>query len=234
MSPSAADAELAARFDVLKHHTPSASGVVEVRYYSEANSLHRYNAARGRFERLLRITCSDPNDPQHGRMRWQTAPPPDPAILLPGATRTATEQIDVPRSTISPTGDVAINLGMWLAVEQAGPYVARAAFNNSVWAETTATLATTTFDFGDGTPPIVCDGVGTPIPAEHLDSPEPGPCGHVYTDHADIGPHTLTITATWRISWQLSNGRAGQLADIVTTAQHDYAVYEVQTVGVSG
>ena len=35
-TPSAADAELAARFDMLQHHTPSASGVVDVRYYSEA------------------------------------------------------------------------------------------------------------------------------------------------------------------------------------------------------
>ena len=209
-------------------------GVVEVRYYSDQNSLHRYNAARGRFERLLRVTCTDPSDPQNGRLRWQAVPPPDPAILLPGATRTAIEQIGAPRPAISPTGDVAINLGMWLAIEQAGPYMARAAFNNSVWAETTATLATTTFDFGDGTPPIVCDGRGTPIPVDRVDSAEPGPCGHVYTDHADIGPHTLTITATWRVTWQLSNGRTGQLAGIVTTAQHDYAVYEVQTVGVSG
>jgi hypothetical protein len=44
----------------------------------------------------------------------------------------------------------------------------------------------------------------------------------------------LTITATWRITWRLSNGNTGQLADIVTSTQHDYAVYEVQTVGVSG
>lgn len=233
-SPSPANAELAARFDTIHHRSPSTSGVVEVRYYSDQNSLHRYNAARGRFERLLRVSCGDPNDPQNGRLRWQTVPPPDPAILLPGATRTATEQIDVPHPVISPTGDVAINLGMWLAVEQAGPYVARAAFNDSVWAETTATLATTTFDFGDGTPPVVCDGNGTPIPADRLDSPEPGPCGHVYTDHGDVGPHALTITATWRVTWRLSNGRTGQLADIVTSAQHDYAVYEVQTVGVSG
>jgi hypothetical protein len=208
--------------------------VVEIRYYSEQNSLHRYSASLGRFERLIRISCTDPNDPQDGRLRWQTAPPPDPAILLPGATQTATEQIGLPVPAVSPTGDVAINLGMWLAVEQAGPYVARAAFNDAVWAETTATLATTTFDFVDGTPPIGCDGRGTPIPPDQLDSPEPGPCGHVYTDHAAIGSHTLTITVTWRITWRLSNGRTGQLADIVTTAQHDYAVYEVQTVGVSG
>ena len=44
----------------------------------------------------------------------------------------------------------------------------------------------------------------------------------------------MTITSTWRITWRLSNGATGQLADIVTSAQHDYDVYEVQTVGVSG
>jgi hypothetical protein len=218
----------------LHHHNATGLGVIEILYYSEQNSLHRYNVDRDRFERLVRISCTDPNDPQNGRLRWQLSPPPDPAILLPGATRTATEQIDIPHPAISPTGDVAVNLGMWLAVEQAGPYVARASFDSAIWAETTATLATTTFDFGDGTPPIVCDGIGTPIPADRLDSAEPGPCGHVYTDHADIGPHTLTITATWRVTWGLSDGRTGQLADIVTSTQHSYTVYEVQTVGVSG
>ena len=233
-TPSAADADLAERFDLIHHRTPSGLGIELYRYYSEQNSLHRYNVDQNRFERLLRVSCTDPNDPQNGRLRWQAAPPPVPTILLPGATRTATEQIGVPHPVISPTGDVAINLGMWLAVEDAGPYVARAAFNESVWAETTAALATTTFELGDGTAPIVCEGHGTPIPADQLDSAAAGPCGHLYTDHADIGPHTMTITATWRVTWRLSNGQTGQLADIVSTARHDYAVYEVQTVGVSG
>ena len=234
-SPAPAGPEVADRYNATVHHrTATGLGIIEILYYSEQNSLHRYNVDRDRFERLVRISCTDPADPQNGRLRWQVTTPPDPAMLLPGATRTATEQIDVPHPAISPTGDVAINLGMWLAVEQAGPYVARAAFNNAIWAETTATLATTTFDFGDGTAPVVCDGVGTPVPADRLDSPEPGPCGHVYSDHADIGPHTLTITATWRVTWRLSNGRTGQLADIVTSTQHTYAVYEIQTVGVSG
>jgi hypothetical protein len=226
---------LVEQLELIERNVTSGLGIeLRFRYYSQKNTLHRYNATRDRFERLLRTICTDTGNPEHGRVRWQAAAPPDPAILLPGATRTATEQIDVPHPAISPNGDVAINLGMWLAVEQAGPYVARAAFNDAVWAETTATLATTTFDFGDGTSPVVCEGFGTPIPLDRIDSAEPGPCGHVYTDHADIGPHTLTITATWRVTWQLSNGQSGQLADIVTTAQHDYSVYEVQTVGVSG
>jgi hypothetical protein len=232
-TPSPASAALVDRYNSLHHREATGLGIIQVLYYSEQNSLRRYNVDRDRFERLVRISCTDPNDPQNNRLRWQVTAPPDPAFLLPGATRTATEQIGVPHPAISPTGDVAINLGMWLAVEQAGPYVARAEFSSAIWAETTATLATTTFDFGDGTP-VVCDGIGTPIPADQIDSAAPGPCGRVYTDHEDVGPHTLTITATWRVTWRLSDGRTGQLADIVTTAQHDYSVYEVQTVGVSG
>ena len=174
--------------------------------------------ALGRFERLLRITCSDPNDPQNGRLRWQNAPPPDPAILLPGATRTATEQIEVPVPAISPTGDVAINLGMWLAVEQAGPYVARAAFNDAVWAETTATLATTTLTSATARHRS-CVTVAAPR-SHPTSSTAPSPDRAVTSTptHAAIGPHTLTVTVTWRITWRLSNGQVGQLADIVTTA----------------
>ncbi len=44
----------------------------------------------------------------------------------------------------------------------------------------------------------------------------------------------MTITSTWRITWRLSNGSSGQLADIVTSATHEFDVFEVQTVGVSG
>ena len=233
-TPSPASAALVDRYNSLHHHDATGLGIIQILYYAEQGSLRRYNVDRDRFERLVRITCTDPTDPQHNRLRWQVASPPDPAMLLPGATRTATEHIGMPHPSISPTGDVAINLGMWLAVDEAGPFVARAAFNDAIWAETTATLANTTFDFGDGMPPLVCDGIGTPIPAGQLDSAEPGPCGHVYTDHADVGPHTLTITVTWRVTWRLSDGRTGQVADIVTSAQHDYAAYEVQTVGVSG
>ena len=204
------------------------------RYYSQNGSLHRYNSATDRFERLMHKVCGDPNDPEHGRIVWQTVAPPDPAILIPEASRTAIEQIQLPVPAISPTGDVAVNLGMWLAVEEAGPYVARAEFNDAVGAETTATLGTTTFDLGDGTPPIVCEGRGTPIPDPNLDSTEPGPCGHVYTELSDIGAHSMTITATWNVTWRLSNDATGNLDDIVTSTQHDYAVYEIQTVGVTG
>jgi hypothetical protein len=206
--------------------------VVEFEFYSIDNALQRYNVSRGEFERRVTRHCSDVDHPDHGEIAWLTVAPPDPAILIPAATRTATERIELPVPAVSPAGDVAVNLGMWLAVEPAGPYTARAAFNSAVWAETTATLVSTTFDPGDGSAPIVCDGFGTPIP--DLDIVEPGPCGHVYADLADIGPRTMTISSTWQVTWQLSNGRSGRLDDIVTTTAHDFTVYEIQTVGVRG
>ena len=172
-TPSPASAELVDRFNSLapprrrsgfEHHPDPLLLRAEL-----APSLQRRHAVAS--SDSFASPAPIPNDPQNSRLRWQVTSPPDPAILLPGATRTATEQIGVPHPAISPTGDVAINLGMWLAVEQAGPYVARAAFNDAIWAETTATLATTTFDFGDGTPPIVCDGIGTPIPTRPARQP---------------------------------------------------------------
>lgn len=210
------------------------SVVVQFEYFSQDNTLQRFNVDTGQFERRVTRICTDRNHPDHGTIEWLTVTPPDPAILIPSATRIATERIELPIPDVSPAGDVAVNLGMWLAVEQAGPYTARAEFNSSVWAETTATHVATTFDPGDGSAPIVCEGAGTPIPDPSIESTDPGPCGHVYADLSDVGPRTMTITSTWHVTWQLSDGRAGQLDDITTTAQHSFLIYEIQTVGVRG
>jgi hypothetical protein len=224
---------LAEKFDELPPVT-HLDGLVTVNigYFSYNGALHRYNLGTGQFERRERRRCSDPDHPDHGQLRWVAVSPPNPAILLPAATRIAIERIDLPQPDVSPTGDVAVNLGMWLAVTPAGPYTARAAFDDSVWAETTATLASTTFDPGDGSAPITCDGFGTPIP--ELEIKSAGPCGHVYDDTDDIGPVEMTITSTWRITWRLSNGATGQSPDVVATTTHTFDVYELQTVGVRG
>jgi hypothetical protein len=205
---------------------------IHIGYYSHNGALHRYNLGSGQFERRERSVCTDPDHPDHGSQRWTVVAPPNPAILLPAATRIATERIQLPQPDVSPTGDVAVNLGMWLAVTPAGPYTARAAFDDRVWAETTATLVSTTFDPDDGSGPIRCDGHGTPIPDPSTTAA--GPCGHVYTDRSDVGRREMTITSTWRVTWRLSNGATGRSADIVTATTHAFEVFEVQTVGVAG
>lgn len=228
-SPSLADA-----FDPSRPAGTGGTIHLELPYYSQDGTLHRYNIGRGTFERWMRTVCTDIDHPDHGRLSWQTVAPPDPALLLPIATRTATEQIEFPVPDISPAGDVPINLGMWLAVAPAGPYTARAELTDAVWAETTATLVSTTFDLGGDIAPITCEGFGTPIPDPDLPTRDAGPCGHVFTRLADRGPHSMTISSTWQVTWRLSSGATGQLDDIVATADHAFAVYEIQTVGVSG
>ncbi len=230
--PFPAAPSLADKFNDVQAGVWDLTITIDLGYYSYDGALHRYNLGTGQFERRERRSCTDPNHPEHGQLRWLVVAPPNPAILLPIATRIATERIELPEPDVSPAGDVAVNLGMWLAVEPAGPYTARAAFNDAVWAETTATLVSTSFDPDDGSAPVTCDGHGTPIP--DLGTRRAGPCGHVYDDRTDIGHRTMTITSTWRITWRLSNGASGQLADIVTSATHEFDVFEVQTVGVSG
>ena len=175
-------------------------------------------SALGRFERLLRITCSDPNDPQNGRLRWQVASPPDPAILLPGATRTATEQIDVPRPCDQPDrrrGDQPRHVARRRAgrpVRRAGRVQRRGLGR----------------DHGDArhdhvrlrrrhaTGRVRRSSARRSHPTSST-APSPDRAVTSTPTTPTIGPHTLTITVTWRVTWRLSNGRTGQLADIVTT-----------------
>ncbi len=162
--PFPAAASLADKFNDVQAGVWDLTITIDLGYYSYDGALHRYNLGTGQFERRERRSCTDPNHPEHGQLRWLVVAPPNPAILLPIATRIATERIELPEPDVSPAGDVAVNLGMWLAVEPAGPYTARAAFNDAVWAETTATLVSTSFDPDDGSAPVTCDGHGTPIP----------------------------------------------------------------------
>jgi hypothetical protein len=165
-----------------------------------------------------------------GDVDWRPVPPPDPMILLDTATDSATETIELPTPDINPATRAAVNLGLWLAVTQAGPYVARAELGPTVWAETTATLDHTTFELGNGDI-VTCDGFGTPIPDHANDSIEQGPCGYTYTEADDVGDTTITVTSTWTITWALSDGRTGTQPDITVATAIPYEVYEIQTVG---
>mgnify|MGYP001816673257 CR=1 FL=1 len=210
--------------------------VISITYYSEDGHLHRWNDVRGRFEAHQIADCARATDPggvTSGDGRWIAAVPPDPAILLPGATREASKPIKPPAPTLSPADRSAVNLGMWLAVQSAGPVSVRAVLG-PVWAETTATMVSTSFDPGNGDDPVVCAGHGTPIPESEKSSIEEGPCGYTYTADTNGEPLDFTITSTWTITWELSDGRTGSEPDILVTTVLPYEVYEIQTVGTDG
>jgi hypothetical protein len=210
------------------------STTITVTYFYDDGVLNRWNDPAGRFEWRQVADCTGathPNGVSTGDVRYTPTEPPDPSILLRRTTVTVTEEIDVPPPRISPSESAAINLGLWLGVEPVEPVVARAQLG-PLWAETTATLESTTFDLGDGTT-ITCPGNGTPIPEHLIDSVEQGPCGHTYSDVDDLDVSEITVTATWAITWELSDGRTGsQSPDIVLSTSLPYEVYEIQTVGV--
>jgi len=210
--------------------------VITITYYSENGRLHRWNDVRGRFEQRQIADCrraTDPGTVTTGDGRWVAVVPPSPAILLSGATSQATRSIHPPTPTLSPVDRAPVNLGMWLAVEPAGPISVRVDLG-PLWAETTATMASTSFDLDAGDPPIVCVGHGTPIPESKKHSPEQGPCGYTYTADTDAESVDITITSTWTVTWELSDGTTGQQPDVVVTSVLPYEVYEIQTIGTDG
>lgn len=210
--------------------------VISITYYSEDGRLHRWSEARDRFEQHQIADCSRATDPggvTSGDGRWVAVLPPSPAILLPAASRQATKPISPPAPTLSPAGRAPVNLGMWLAVEPVGPISVRVDLG-PLWAETTATMVSTSFDPGNGDAPVVCVGHGTPIPESKKNSIEEGPCGYTYTADTNGESLEFTITSTWTVTWELSDGRTGSEPDIVVATVLPYEVYEIQTVGTDG
>lgn len=164
-------------------------------------------------------------------LEWRPVSGPDPEVLADTLYDEVTEQVPLPRPDLSPVGPGFVNLGMWLAVEEPAP-ISVTARAGAVWATTTASLESTTFDMGDGTV-VTCDGAGDPIPDSKLDSvDESDDCGHTYTTLGPDGePFTVTITSTWHVTWVGSGGTGGDLGTLDRTSSVEYEVLEIQTVG---
>ncbi len=79
---------------------------------------------------------------------------------------------------------------------------------------------------------MACPGFGTPIPESALDSIAEGPCGYTYPAAVEGG--AMTVSSTWWVTWELSDGRTGRDADIVVSTVVPYDVVEIQTVGTRG
>jgi hypothetical protein len=83
-----------------------------------------------------------------------------------------------------------------------------------VWAQVVATPVSQSWDFGDGSPPVICRGPGTPLTDndEALDgSPD---CSYRYTVSSKDQPHgryTVRLVVTWQVSWVGSGDSGGIL-----------------------
>ncbi len=151
--------------------------------------------------------------------------------VIDDAVGRAKRAVPAPTLDLSPSPEAGgiVNLGLWLALAPPDPVTVRAEAG-SLWAEATVTLASTTWDMGNGDT-VVCDGAGTPI--VDTESVDEGPCGYTYRQSSpDDAPFVLTVTATWAVTYRSSAG-SGSVGTLDRTASVDYDVDEIQTVGIS-
>ncbi len=161
---------------------------------------------------------------------WQG--PVDPIDLIPGAADRARARLPIPVPNMSPEPEIGsvVNLGLWFAVDDPGVTTARASLGNA-WAEVQGRFDSVSIDPGDGSPPITCEGFGTPYP-EGSNDPAEGPCGHTYLQRTpDDQPHQMTYTITYVLTWTTSAGGSGTLGTFDRAVTFDYDIDEIQTVG---
>ena len=170
--------------------------------------------------RVYAVTCPGLTD-------LRLVDPNRPPNFVPGIRDFAEDLIQLPVPDVNPPVDGSgyVNLGMWLAVEDAAYQPITASAGPTAWMTVTPTPESTTFDFGNGDVET-CDGFGVPI--DDLDTVAEGPCGYTYREP---GTYLVSATTTWALPYVSSFG-SGALDPMVRTTTFDYTVREVQAVGV--
>jgi hypothetical protein len=209
----------------------------DVLVFFEDGSLHRTFVSEQRTYVLQVRVCSDPTHEDHGRERWTVVGPPNPTVYWDELTERVTRRVPLPAPNLGVdlaadgSIDVAINLGLWIAVDNPDDVVARAEPAPGVWAETRATLSHIEFLSGTGGTSGRCEGAGTPLPENAADVIDEGPCGYTYRSDAERGEHTAILRATWTVTNTTSTGASERRPDIVLDTLVPIDVYEIQTVG---
>ncbi|MCW2599476.1 MAG: hypothetical protein JWM02_1305 [Frankiales bacterium] len=171
-----------------------------------------------------------------------------PAVVLAGTlaqTAANSLQLPAPRAARSPAGQALVGLATWFWVDPAQwqPLTQRTTAG-PVWAEVTATPVSTTWDPGDGMGVLACSGPGTPYDRTRPEAQQSTDCSHTYrrssADQPQTGPQvndrffTVTVTATWQITWRGPAGSGGTLAPLTRQSTFALPVAQRQTVVTSG
>ena len=156
-----------------------------------------------------------------------------PREVIDQAALALRKKLPTPTLALSPSATAGgiVNLGMWLAVQDAGD-VSVTAQLGPMWATVRARQRDLTWDMGNGDV-VSCAGVGTPI--VDVSTPDAGPCGYIYRRSSAGLPgsvYTVTSTSVWAVSYTSSAG-AGVLGDVPVSNSFGYRVRELQTIGVS-
>ena len=104
----------------------------------------------------------------------------------------------------------------------------------AVWATVKATPVSLTFDPGDGSDQVSCDGPGRPWEdSDGNNAPDQGACGFQYRKVSGPGydhPFTSTQTITWQLTWTGSGNTSGTLTERTTATSGQLKVLQIQAV----
>jgi hypothetical protein len=166
---------------------------------------------------------------------------PVPAVDPVAVAAQAVSKLELPqpfvRMSPAETAHQVVNVPSWLWIEStAWAPVRSTAEVPGVVVEATATPSSVTWDLGDGTAPVVCEGPGTPYgPQADPDSPSPD-CGHTFERSSAGEPggvFRVVVTAHWSVTWS-GGGKGGNFPDLTTRSELLVKVVEVQSVVVAG
>jgi hypothetical protein len=101
----------------------------------------------------------------------------------------------------------------------------------AVWADVTARPTTQAWDFGDGSPPLVCEGPGTALTDTERALDGSPDCGYRYTVSSKKQPHArymIRVIVTWQVSWVGSGDSGGILEPMQLRQAMAYTVRQAR------
>ncbi|PTH88275.1 hypothetical protein C9J60_15635 [Streptomyces sp. A244] len=215
---------------------------------SSAEGYKNYNLGKDGY--FWRGVAPDPDASESwdcGRiMFWVDAGevPDDPNAPTPKTlAEYAYNKVKVPETEVElkPEAKSTVNLPTWVWLDK-GTFkdvrVRAALPNTGLWAETTAKPVALHLDPGtedaevfpaSGDCAINDDGsIGTPYTKGAADRTPP--CGIRYLRATDGAPYQLSASVTWKITWEGSDGSAGDLPDGTFETTQDMNVQEIQSI----
>jgi len=166
---------------------------------------------------------------------------PNPAVVAQSAIARLNLQAAVPRLSANPRSAVGLPVWMWVdgGAAAIGPLTATATAGPTM-VTATATLDRIEWSMGPAGATVVCQGPGTPAPANTpLYAGQNSPtCGYTYALRSlpertgGTGRWPVTATSVWRITWAGGGQTGGQ--ELPLTAGTDLEVGELQAVITGG
>lgn len=178
-------------------------------------------------------TCVDEATGEVVSSRYFIYEPGDPGVsglsLARSAVASLTLAFPEPRTNPAIDHDQLPGIDTWLWVDPAAwEPVSATATIPGLSATVTATPTHVSWDPGDGSSPVVCDGPGTPYDRSRPPEEQTSDCTHRYQDR---GRYEVVATVHWELSWTASDGDGGTLASVGRSTSFVLRVAERQAVG---